>query len=138
MSWFSGFLTSSIGRKFVMAATGLFLISFLTIHCILNSLIFFNDHGLMFNTYAHFMGTNYIVHILEVGLFLGIILHIVQAYMLYAYNKQARPIGYEVNRPSANSKLYSRSMTLLGTLILIFLIIHLKDFLVDKSVGGTG
>lgn len=111
-----------------MSLTGLFLISFLVVHCSINGLIFFNDHGQLFNRVAGFMGTNYIIHILEVGLFLGIILHIIQAYILYVNNKKARRVRYVVKHASANSRWYSRSMTLLGTLILIFLIIHLRNF----------
>jgi len=49
------FLTSSLAKKFVMAATGLFLISFLVIHVSINSLIFLNDGGESFNTEAHFI-----------------------------------------------------------------------------------
>lgn len=138
MNWFLTFLGSSIGRKFVMALTGLFLISFLIVHCIINAMIFFNDGGETFNRFAHFMGTNLIVRLLEIGLFLGIILHIVQAYILYAANKRARPQGYVVNNAGHNSKWYSRSMTLLGTLILLFLVIHIKQFWIHSRLGGLG
>jgi succinate dehydrogenase / fumarate reductase cytochrome b subunit len=55
---------------------------------------------------------------------------------LWAQNRRARPIKYAVNKPSANSKWYSRSMGLLGTLILIFLIVHLYDFWTPSRFGG--
>ena len=122
------FLMSSLGKKTIMALTGLFLISFLIVHCGINALIFYNDGGKTFNKGAEFMGTNPIIRTMEVVLFVGIILHIYQALMLTLENNKARPVKYAVNNPSANSKWYSRSMGLLGTILLMFLIIHLKHF----------
>jgi len=131
-----GFLRSSIGKKFVMGITGLFLISFLVVHCFINSLIFFNDGGLTFNTGAHFMGTNWLIRAMEYVLFLGLIVHMVQSLILTLENRSARPVGYNKFDGSANSSWYSRSMGLLGTLILIFLIVHLAHFWVKSRFTG--
>lgn len=128
MSYFGKALTSSVGKKFVMGLSGFFLISFLLIHVSINSLIFVNDGGASFNEAAHFMSHNIVIRILEIGLFAGIILHIVQAIVLTQQNNAARPEKYAYNAASANSKWYSRSMGLLGTLILMFLILHLYHF----------
>jgi succinate dehydrogenase / fumarate reductase cytochrome b subunit len=128
MSWFTEAFTSSIGKKFIVGITGLFLCSFLLIHCLINSLIFANDGGELFNKGAEFMGTNVLIRTLEVVLFVGLLAHIVQTLILHFQNKKARPIGYAAQAGNANSKWYSRSMALLGTLILIFLILHLKHF----------
>jgi succinate dehydrogenase / fumarate reductase, cytochrome b subunit len=128
MSKKSGFLSSSIGKKFLMGITGLFLVSFLLVHCFVNALIFVNDGGETFNHGAEFMGTNWLIRAMEIVLFGGIILHIVQALVLTIENRKARPVGYEVTNGNANSTWYSRWMGLLGTLILMFLIIHLKHF----------
>lgn len=136
MSKKSGFLSSSLGKKVVMGLTGLFLISFLVVHCFLNSFIFFNDGGLMFNTGAHFMATNWLIRAMEVVLMLGLILHVVQALVLTLENKKARPVGYAQVNGAANSSWYSRSMGLLGTLLLIFLIIHLAHFWVKSRFTG--
>lgn len=122
------FLNSSLGKKIVMAVTGLFLISFLIVHCGINALIFYNDGGVKFEEAAHFMGTNPIIRTMEIVLFLGLLLHIYQAWVLTRNNDNARPVKYAVNDAKANSKWYSRSMGLLGTLLLIFLILHLKHF----------
>lgn len=111
-----------------MGITGLFLISFLLVHCTINALIFVNDGGETFNKAAEFMATNVFIRTMEVVLFLGIIWHIVEALILTMSNNKARPIKYEVTNGNANSKWYSRWMGLLGTLILMFLIIHLKHF----------
>lgn len=124
----SGFLKSSIGKKVIMGATGLFLISFLVVHCFINMLIFFNDGGETFNKGAEFMGTNWLIRAMEIVLFAGLILHMVQALVLTLENRKARPVGYAKINGAANSTWYSRSMGLLGTLILMFLIIHLKHF----------
>lgn len=132
---FKQLFTSSIGKKFTMGLTGLFLISFLVIHCTINSMIFFKDDGAMFNTYAHFMSHNYIVRFLELGLFAGLIAHIIQGLMLWKQNNAARPVKYAVNASSTNSKWYSRSMGLLGTLLLFFLILHVSKFFVDTKIA---
>ncbi|MBX2934881.1 MAG: succinate dehydrogenase cytochrome b subunit [Ferruginibacter sp.] len=135
MTW-KHYFTSSIGRKLIMGLTGLFLITFLIVHCSINSMIFFNDGGETFNHWAHFMGTNVIIRIMEIGLFAGLILHIVQGYMLTAQNKKARPVKYDTNKPNENSKWYSRSMGLLGTLLLLFLILHIYHFWTPSRLGG--
>jgi succinate dehydrogenase / fumarate reductase cytochrome b subunit len=119
---------SSLGKKLVMGITGLFLISFLMVHCFLNSLIFINDGGETFNLGAEFMAKNWVIRAMEIVLFGGLLWHIIQAAVLTRENKKARPVAYAASNPSANSKWYSRSMGLLGTILLIFLIIHLRHF----------
>lgn len=132
MSNKSGFLRSSIGKKVIMGATGLFLITFLIVHCFINALIFVNDGGETFNKGAEFMGTNWLIRAMEIVLFLGLILHMVQALILTMENKKARPTAYAKIDGAANSSWYSRSMGLLGTLLLMFLILHLKHFWVES------
>ncbi len=128
--------TSSVGKKLVMGLTGISLVLFLMVHVGLNACIWANDDGEMFNKGAHFMGANIIPRILEVGLFVGIFLHIIQGYLLTLQNQKARSIGYEVPY-KVGSKWYSRSMALLGTLILIFLVLHLSNFwLPNRSSQG--
>lgn len=129
--------TSSVGKKFVMGFTGIFLILFLIVHVCLNACIWANDGGEMFNKGAHFMGANIVPRILEIGLFVGLLLHIVQGYMLEMQNRKARGNNkYEVSYKQG-SKWYSRSMAILGSLILIFLIVHLGDFwLPNRSSQG--
>ncbi len=123
-----GLFSYSIGKKFIMGLTGLFLVLFLVVHCGINFLVFLNDGGETFNAAAEFMAHNWIMRTLEIGLFLGFIAHIAQSIILTMENKKARKIGYAVSNANANSKWYSRSMSLLGILILMFLIIHLKHF----------
>ncbi len=118
-----------------MGLTGLFLITFLIVHVGVNSCIFVNDGGETFNTAAHFMSHNWLLRIMEIGLFAGLILHIIQGLVLWKQNSSARPVKYSVNNPAANSKWYSRSMGLLGTLLLFFLIIHVSKFFVDTKIA---
>ncbi|MEP7264685.1 MAG: succinate dehydrogenase cytochrome b subunit [Bacteroidota bacterium] len=121
-------LKSSIGRKFVMGVTGLFLITFLVVHVSVNACIFVNDGGELFNEIAEIFATNIFIRTMEIVLFAGIILHILQSLALTLQNRKARPVQYAAYNGQANSKWYSRSMGLLGTLILMFLIIHLRHF----------
>ena len=135
MKW-SQFFTSSVGKKLVMSLTGLFLISFLVIHVGLNACIWANDNGEMFNKSAHFMGTTVVVRIMEWGLFLGFIIHIVQGYVLEAKNLSRRGQGYAISMGNKGSKWYSRTMGLLGTLLFLFLIMHISHFWISSRFGG--
>ena len=130
------FFASSIGKKITMGLTGFFLISFLIVHCAINSMIFFNDGGQTFNHWGHFMGSNLIIRTAEIGLFVFLLIHIIQGLLLWKQNRSARPVKYIVTKLNENSKWYSRSMGLLGTLILIFLILHLYHFWTPSRFGG--
>lgn len=134
MTW-KLFFTSSIGKKLTMGLTGIFLITFLIVHAGVNSCIFLNDNGETFNKVAHFMSHNWIVRFLEVGLFAGLIAHIVQGLILWQQNRKARPVQYYMNKAEKNSTWYSRSMGILGTLLLLFLVMHMAHFFVGTKVA---
>ena len=141
MSWVTKTLTSSLGRNLIMAVTGISLILFLTVHCGINSLIFFNDGGEKFNAAAEFMGHNWFIRATEVGLMAGFIIHIADGLLLWKSNREKRPVKYAIVKGEANSTWASRSMGLLGSLLLIFLVIHLRNFWVtsrlkDEITGG--
>lgn len=119
-----------------MALTGLFLITFLIVHAGINACIWANDDGVMFNKAAHFMGSTVVIRVMEIGLFLGIFLHIIQGYMLEYQNRSKRKIGYNVNLGNKGSKWYSRSMGLLGTILLLFFILHWWHFWVPARFIG--
>jgi succinate dehydrogenase / fumarate reductase cytochrome b subunit len=142
MKIFAFLFNSSIGRKIAMALTGIFLISFLMIHCGVNAMIFFNDGGILFNEAAEFMGTNWIIRTMEFVLFGGLLWHIFQGLWLWLDNQKKRKNKYGKSSGNTNSTWYSRSMGLLGTLLLLFLILHLKHFwvvsrLTDEIVSGN-
>ena len=115
-----------------MSLTGIFLISFLVVHVGINACIWANDGGGMFNLASHFMATTVVIRIVEVGLFAGLVLHIVQGLVLEVQNRSRRKTGYAVSLGNKGSKWYSRSMGLLGTLLLFFLIMHLSHFWVPS------
>ena len=131
----TGFLKTSVGKKVLMGLTGLFLISFLVVHVSLNSAIFFNDGGQTFNAGADFMAHNPVIRIMEIVLFAGLIIHIVQALTLTLANKKARPVAYAKIDGAANSSWYSRSMGILGSLLLLFLVSHLSHFWIDTKIA---
>lgn len=135
MTWKQMF-TSSVGKKLVMGFTGIFLVLFLIVHVGLNACIWAMDNGVMFNKAAHFMGANVVPRILEIGLFAGFFLHIIQGYLLEMQNRKARGTAYAVSYGNKGSKWYSRSMALLGTLLLLFLIMHIKHFWVPSRITG--
>lgn len=128
MGVLSFLFSSSLGRKLVMAVTGIALIAFLLVHCLINAMVLLNDGGQTFNEAARFMAENPFIRISEVLLFVGFLLHIAQGLYLTFDNQKRRAAKYTGNPGNANSKWYSRSMGLLGTIILIFLVLHLKHF----------
>jgi succinate dehydrogenase / fumarate reductase, cytochrome b subunit len=136
MSWLSNALTSSIGRKIIMAVTGLFLCSFLVVHLVGNLQLFKNDGGAAFNIYSHFMGTNPLIRTLEFVLLAGFGFHIYEAIALTGKNRKARGgQAYVEDRIQQNSPWQSRNMGLLGTVILFFLIVHLYNFFYRARFG---
>ncbi len=134
MKW-SELFTSSVGKKIIMGLTGLFLITFLVVHAGINACIWANDGGEMFNKAAHFMGSTIVIRIVEVGLFVIFFVHIIQGYVVSAKNAKTRAVSYAVGY-GKGSKWYSRSMGLLGTLILLFLIMHIYHFWTPSRLGG--
>ena len=136
MSW-KNYFSTSVGKKLQMSLTGLFLILFLVVHCYINAQIFYNDGGERFKEAAHFMGTNFVIRTVEIGLFAFLILHIVQGLLLWAKNRSKRTVKYAVSAGNATSKWYSRSMAVLGTSILLFLVVHIPMFWAQNRASQT-
>ena len=118
---------SSLARKFLMAITGLFLISFITLHLAINLLSLSSDPTL-FNEASHFMTTNLLIQTMQYVLAIGFILHIGMGIRLNYLNNKARPVKYEHNRPGENSSAASRSMIYTGILVFWFLLLHLYNY----------
>jgi succinate dehydrogenase / fumarate reductase cytochrome b subunit len=118
---------SSVAQKVWMALLGLFLVTFLVIHLTINLFLLRDDGGLWFNAAAHFMGTNWIIHILEVVLFAGFIFHILLGIILQIRNWLSRPVRYKVLNKTTTPFL-SKYMIYTGVIVLIFLIIHFINF----------
>jgi len=127
MNWIVRFFTSSLGQKYVMSLTGLFLISFLIVHLSGNLQLLVNDGGEAFNVYAGFMSHNSIVRVISILLYTFIILHAVQGILLAIYNRKAKGQKYKKGTP-AGATWAAKNMALLGILIFAFLCIHMGDF----------
>ncbi|MES2798521.1 MAG: succinate dehydrogenase cytochrome b subunit [Bacteroidota bacterium] len=126
----SAILKSSLAKKYWMAATGLFLCTFLIGHLLgnLQLLMSGEDGKVAFNQYAYFMTHNIFIKVLSYLTYISILFHAIDGFALTIQNKKARPVNYAYNKPSANSSLPSRYMAILGTLILVFISTHMVNF----------
>jgi len=127
MKW-SQFFNTSIGKKLLVGATGLFLCSFIIVHLAGNLQLLYNDEGKAFNAYAGFMGHNSLIQTIAWGLKIVILVHAIIALQLTFRNRAARPVKYTVHAGNQTSSWFSRQMAIMGSILLIFLIIHLADF----------
>jgi succinate dehydrogenase / fumarate reductase cytochrome b subunit len=126
---------SSIVRKFIMALSGLFLIIFLITHLVINSFTLSPSKDL-FNDAAHFMATNPVIYLMQYVLALGFIIHIGMGIKLTIQNKLARTKNYVFNQSHKNADLSSRSMIISGGLVLVFLVLHLRDYFYELKFIG--
>lgn len=118
---------SSIGRKVVMALSGLFLVSFLLLHFTVNFISVFSADA--YNAASEFMGTNPLVQfLLQPILILGVVLHFVMGMLLEIQNRSARAVNYAKYKGSANASWVSRNMIYSGLVVLLFLAVHFLDF----------
>jgi succinate dehydrogenase / fumarate reductase cytochrome b subunit len=127
MSEFKQTFNSSLGKKLIMALTGLFLCTFLIVHLGGNLLLFKNDQGFAFNSYANFLTHFPPIEVIAYLLYLSIIVHAVYALVLTIKNRKARPVGYAV-QPKSDASWSSKNMGLLGSILLLFIVIHMGDF----------
>ena len=126
-----GLSNSSIGRKLLMALSGVFLIVFLLQHFAINFISVISID--IFNEVSHFMGTNVLIQfILQPVLIFGVIFHLFMGMYLDRKNKSARPIKYAMENPKNNSSWVSRNMLITGTMIMLFLALHFYDFWIPE------
>jgi succinate dehydrogenase / fumarate reductase, cytochrome b subunit len=137
----TGLLKSSIGRKFAMALSALFLMIFLLQHLVINLSAIFSPNT--FNEFSHFMGTNPLVQfVAQPILIFAVVFHFVMGFVLELKNREARPVKYAKNNGAANSSWMSRNMIISGLVILAFLSLHFIDFWIPEMntkyiVGDT-
>ncbi|NQU66404.1 MAG: succinate dehydrogenase cytochrome b subunit [Candidatus Marinimicrobia bacterium] len=125
MGWMFDFLNSSIGKKIQMAITGVLLCLFLIIHLIGNLFLFAGPHA--FNTYVETLSAvRPIVRSIELILTLIFLGHIFNGIRLIIANRQATSVKYAVNKARENSTIVSRTMGITGSVIFIFLAVHLS------------
>ena len=135
MRWLLNALSTSVGRKVVLAITGLLLCGFLVAHLAGNLLLHAPDDGQSYNEYAHALHKQAaLLAVAEVGLFGLFIAHIVIALQVSKENRAARKVGYAVTRSKQEGRIamegYRPDMWMLvtGIVVLGFLILHLIDF----------
>lgn len=127
MSEFKETFNSSLGKKLIMALTGLFLCTFLIVHVGGNLLLFKNDDGYSFNMYANFLTHFPPIEVVAYILYLCILVHTLYAIIVTVKNRKARPVGYAVTA-SDNATWQSKNMGLLGSVLFLFIVIHMSDF----------
>ena len=126
-----GFSNSSVGRKVLMALSGLFLMLFLLQHFVINSLSIISPDS--FNEVSQFMGTNPLVqYLIQPILIFGVLFHLGMGINLELKNRAARPIKYAMNKPSENASWMSRNMIITGIMVMLFLGLHFYDFWIPE------
>lgn len=133
MKWITDFLLSSIGRKLIMALTGLFLCLFLVVHMLGNLQLFMQANngiaGYDFNMYAYHMTHNPLIKVVSYGNYFFILLHALQGTLIWSRNRQAKGVRYQGKETSdTDAKLASRNMWMLGVLIFAFIGLHMAQF----------
>ncbi|MDG2063264.1 MAG: succinate dehydrogenase cytochrome b subunit [Flavobacteriaceae bacterium] len=124
-------IASSIGRKLIMALSGLFLIVFLTQHFAINITSVFSEG--LFNEISHFMGNNPLVQfVFQPILILGVMLHFTMGFVLELKNRKSREVRYNSYKGALNAAWVSRNMILSGIVVLLFLGLHLYDFWIPE------
>ena len=126
---------SSLGKKLIMALTGLFLCTFLIVHLGGNLLLFSNDEGFGFNVYANFLTHFPPIEVIAYLLYLSILVHALYALVLTIKNRKARPVGYAVVN-KAPATWSSKNMGLLGSILFLFIVIHMSDFWYNYKYSG--
>jgi succinate dehydrogenase / fumarate reductase cytochrome b subunit len=122
------FYGSSIGKKLLVGVTGLFLCVYLVVHVGGNLLLFWNDGGSAFNAYAEILPSLWFITVIEYVLYAVFLLHILTGFYLWLLNKRSRPQQYLLNRRQENSEFVSRATFLTGSIVFIFLVIHMRSF----------
>lgn len=124
-------------RKTLVAGTGLFLCVFLIVHLSANCILLLPEDIAreLYNSYSTTLRESPLIKIVAYLLYLSIILHVVYALLITIRNRKAKPQKYVVNNANENSTWYSRNMGILGSLILIFIVIHLVNFWARIKLG---
>ncbi len=125
--WVKNILDSSVGKKLLMAVTGLFFCFFLVVHLIGNLMIYGGKDA--FNSYAeHLHSLGLVLNVAEVLMLFFAAVHILTGVRLFIHNKTARPIRYQLDKSGGGSSIGSKSMPYTGLAILIFVVLHLMKF----------
>ncbi len=137
MSEFKQTFNSSLGKKLIMALTGLFLCTFLIVHVGGNLLLFRGDDGYSFNLYANFLTHFPPIEVIAYLLYFSILVHALYGLILTIKNRKARPVGYAVAPKASAPSWSSKNMGLLGSILFLFIVIHMSDFWFNYKYSHT-
>ena len=121
--------SSSVGTKVLLGATGLLLVTYMVLHLVGNVLVFLGRDT--FNEYSHMLVSNPLIVPIEIGLLLVLLVHIYKAVTMWIQNKAARPVRYqkkELARHTSRKSLASSTMIASGLIVMVFIVIHVKQF----------
>lgn len=143
MSSLKPFLTSSLGKKYIMALSGMLLCGFLLVHAIGNTTIFWGSE--VFNRYTNFLHSlGFFVDVFQIGLLAIFLVHVFTGFVLFLQNRKAKGSRYAVKKSTGGSNIASSTMFYTGLTIIVFTILHLLDFrfvgddiLVFTTVGSV-
>ncbi len=124
--WALRLYRSTIGKKVIMAVTGIILVAFVVLHMLGNLQVFVGPEKM--NRYAAFLqGLGELLWLARIILLIALILHVMMAWQLMQRSRMARPLGYQQREPQV-STVASRTMRWGGVLILVFVIFHILHF----------
>jgi succinate dehydrogenase / fumarate reductase cytochrome b subunit len=127
-AWLTRVLGSSVGKKALLALTGLALLGFLILHLAENLLLYADRGGASFDGYVRWLTSFAWVPLAELGLGALFLLHIVQALRVQLQNRAARRTPYALDPGHGGRTLASTSMVVTGSVVLLFLVLHLVQF----------
>jgi succinate dehydrogenase / fumarate reductase cytochrome b subunit len=128
IAWLKELLGSSVGKKLLMALSGLLLLGFLVFHLAENLLIYADRQGSAFDQYVHTLTSFAWLPLAELALAALFLVHIVQAVRVSLQNRAARRTPYVLNPGHGGRTLASTSMLVTGSVVLLFLLVHLLQF----------
>jgi succinate dehydrogenase / fumarate reductase cytochrome b subunit len=133
--------SSSVGTKILIGATGLLLFIYLIVHIAGNVMVFAGRDT--FNNYSHMLLSNPLVPVIEIGLVFVFVIHIYKTVTMFFGNQAARPVAYQMKKRAggrSRKSLASTTMIATGLWLLIFILIHVKQFKygTEYAVAGTG
>jgi succinate dehydrogenase / fumarate reductase cytochrome b subunit len=127
MNWFVDMVQTSIGKKWLMAVTGLGFVLFLVIHLIGN-LTLYAGKDTFLSYVAHLHALDPLIRVAEIGLLTFAVVHVATGLTLFWGNLKARPVRYQVNHWAGGRTIGSATMPYTGLIIVGFVIIHLMNF----------
>jgi succinate dehydrogenase / fumarate reductase cytochrome b subunit len=129
MGWVTRAISSSLGKKYIMALSGLFLVIYLVIHLFGNTFLYAGKDA--FNLYVETLTESSlkpVIRVIEVVLLLGFLIHIYDGIRLTIGNWSARPNRYAVKPANPQSTAASRTMWLTASIVFFFIVVHLQQF----------